>query len=187
MLTLADRFGLLIADILSGFIPGLSAPDAAKEPRRALACLDAPRLPFNQALVQPVTELPPAVHRNICNKLVSMTELPIKQIKVIERYKSVFLIAFEVYGRLDPVLPIVSQNLGQEHNEAYGCLSNAISRWQPDFEQPTAHHSWVKECHHWARYVGDAALRFLPVDEADYYISQMLYSISFPMRNREHF
>ena len=153
--------------------------------------LDNPPAPFIPAhIVQGRdVQMSPAGMQHLTIKLASLINIPIKQLRILERYHRVFLVAYVPYGQLDPVLPVTAVNLGQAHNTAYAMLSNYIHSWDPNGDRNWTpyHNCFYRNCQPHAIACGQAAFERLEPDEAHYYYTQIQYSIAAPHRNLGHF
>lgn len=119
-------------------------------------------------------------------KLANMIGNPVRSLAVIERYRRIFLIAFEPHGSIDPVMPITAAPLGQTHDDHYRYLAASLQAWQPkgnphDFAY---HSNWYAGAEFTARRCAEQAALRLEPDEAEYYATQLLYSVANPDRRK---
>lgn len=131
-----------------------------------------------------------ADYQRLTIHLSTLVTLPIKHLRVLERYHRVFLVSYVPYGQLDPVLPITAVPLGHAHNDSYRLLSNKIHLWDPEGDmkyEMSYHQDWYKAAILHANYCAAAAVECLRPDEAAYYATQLMYSVARPARKYEHF
>lgn len=119
-------------------------------------------------------------------KLANMIGNPVRSLSVIERYRRIFLIAFEPHGSIDPVMPITAVPLGETHDDHYRYLAASLQAWQPkgnphDFAY---HSNWYAGAEFTARRCAEQAALRLEPDEAEYYATQLLYSVANPDRRK---
>lgn len=122
--------------------------------------------------------------------LSHLVRLPIKRLCVLERYHRIFLVAYEPFGQLDPVLPLTAVPLGDSHNSAYAALSDLIHGWQPEGELDygaSYHASFYHQAERQALVCAQAAFQWLEPDEANYYATELMYSVAYPRRKYGHF
>jgi hypothetical protein len=114
-------------------------------------------------------------------KLAGLIRTPVNHLQVLARYRRVFLISFEPWGWIDPVMPLTAVPLGREHDKAYGRLAEWLQAWQSDQD---SHHHWYVEARHWATRCAAFAAAGLQMDEGQYYAQELFHSISLPAQRR---
>lgn len=139
-----------------------------------------PRLPIQG---QPVA-LSKMGEMRLAIKLASMIGSPVKRLTTLERYHRIFLIAFEPHGKIDPVMPITALPLGRAHDDYYRYLAAALQSWRPkgNPEDFAYHANWFSGAEWLAMSCAKEAAAHLEPDEADYYATQLLYSVANPDR-----
>lgn len=114
-------------------------------------------------------------------KLADLVRVPIRNLRVIERYKRVFVVAFEPHGWIDPVMPLTAVPLGPDHDHAYMRLAELLQAWGPERDD---HRQWYLQAKKWALECAGYAGHGLLPDEAQYYATQLLQAVSLPGQRR---
>lgn len=118
-------------------------------------------------------------HKHLVIKLGYLMGSPIQRVKILGQCERVFLVEFVPHYKYDPVLPVTFLELGADHNDAFRRLAQLIIAWEPDRPQQQ---QWYNQCKLYAGRCIAAARETLTKNESDYFMREMLYTISNPDR-----
>lgn len=114
-------------------------------------------------------------------KLADLINTPVKHLQVLARYRRVFVVGFEPWGWIDPVMPLTAVALGEKHDRAYLNLAYVLQQWEPNIN---SHTYWYQEARKWATRCAAFAAARLESDESQYYTQELFHSISLPAQRQ---